>query len=321
MTTFVDDARAKLVVSRVQEAFRSRTGILSETDDLVENQIPFGVISLSREHALFLFYTVANDHGMKSSRLYSEAKRLFVEDGDLFVPLKILSDYMGPEDERLITATGKRLGTRYPKETAKSWYLNSKRLVDKYDGDPRNMLWSTSDARALMKEIMGFRGYGPKIGGMFLRAAVGLGFARVSGLEQVLVPVDIHDSRISFMTEILKPSNKGSLQDINYYDYVTQVQRVLLQTCNSLGLEWLDTDRALWLIGSRGCVNGRCGLCPLSEICTVGNAVLSSGLPQHWSSRTKRNKPPRRRQRISALERKTETAKQMQIGKCEAPIG
>ncbi len=295
MTAFVDSARARLVVSRIEEAFRSRAGILSETEDLVENQIPHGVAPLSREHALFLFYTVANDHGMKSSRLYSEAKTLFVEDGGLFEPLKVLANYLGPEDERLITATGKRLGTRYPKETAKSWYLNSKRLVDRYEGDPRNMLRSTSDARALMKEITEFRGYGPKIGGMFLRAAVGLGFARVSGLEQVLVPVDIHDSRISFMTEILRPGSEASLQDINYYNYVTQVQRVLLQTCNSLGLEWLDTDRALWIIGSRGCINGRCGLCPLADICTVGKAVLSSGISQHWSFRTKRNKSPHRR--------------------------
>jgi endonuclease III len=276
MNPIVDTERAKLVVTRVHEAFRSREGLLSETDDLVENQIPSGVEPLSRDHALFLFYTVVNDHGMKSSHLYASAKTLFFEQRGLFEPFKIIETFLGSEDPQLIESTGKRLGTRYPKETAKTWYLNSKRLAEKFGGDPRNLFQCTLDARMLMKEIQEFRGYGPKIGGMLLRAVIGLGFANVTGVEDVLVPVDIHDSRISFLTEILRFTNGNENGKIDYYTYVNQVQKILLTTCNSLGLEWLDTDRALWLIGSRGCVNKRCRLCPLHDICTVGRAVVAN---------------------------------------------
>ena len=276
MPPVVDAERARLVVSRVHNAFRCREGLLSETGDLVENQIPTGVEPLSRDHALFIFYTVVNDHGMKSSRLYAQAKAVFLKDRDLFEPARVPLNFEGPEDPRLIESTGKRLGTRYPKETAKTWYLNSQRLEEGYDGDPRNLFSSTSDARTLMKEIRAFRGYGPKIAGMLLRAAIGLGFANVEGIEEVLVPVDIHDSRISFLTEILKvfPDCRDDDRKIHYYDYVPQVQRILLEACNSLGLEWLDTDRALWLIGSRGCVNRRCKSCPLHDICTIGRTIV-----------------------------------------------
>lgn len=271
----IDKTRAELVVLRVHEAFKQGKGLLAETADLVENQIPDGVKPLSKDHALFLFYIVANDHGMKSSRLYAQAKLLFAEHKELFDPKYIVENFSSPDDPCLIEMTGKYLGTRYPKETAKSWFLNSQELLAKYDGDPRKLLTSTPDAKILIERIKAFRGYGPKIGGMLLRAAIGLGFAKVSGIDEVLVPVDIHDSRISFLTGIVR-DNKNSKEKLNYYDYVTQVQKMLLDTCNSLNLEWLDTDRALWLIGSRGCVNKKCALCPLSDICEVGQVVTQS---------------------------------------------
>ena len=269
-----DSERARLVVSRVHDAFKRGTGLLAETDDLVENQIPKYVLPLSKEHALFLFFVVANDHGMKSTRLYDRAKNLFLERRDLFNPHEVVRNFTGPEDPRLIESTGKYLGTRYPKETAKAWYLNSVGLLEKYEGDPKCLFQSTSDARILIKRIRAFRGYGPKIGGMLLRAAIGLGFAKVSGIEEVLVPVDIHDSRISFLTGIFKTKTDG-IGKPNYYAFVTHVQKMLLNTCNSLDLEWLDTDRALWLIGSRGCVSRRCSLCPLSDICEIGKEVTA----------------------------------------------
>lgn len=269
--------QAELVVLRVYEAFRSREGLLAETEDLVENQIPPGVEPLSREHALFLFYTVVNDHGMKSSRLYKRAKNLFLERQDLFEPYRVVEEFEGPGDPRLVEATGKRLGTRYPRETAKTWYINSGMLIEKYEGDPRNLFSSCSDAESLLKRIMAFRGYGPKIGGMLLRAIVGLGFVEVRGVEKVLVPVDIHDSRIAFLTGILGAED---VSKIDYYAHAREVQRILRDACNSVGIQWLDVDRALWIIGSRGCVNKRCHLCPLKDMCAVGKKQLDLDLQQ-----------------------------------------
>lgn len=269
----IDYERAMLVITRVNNAFLSRIGLLSETEDLVENQIPEGVNSMSVEHAQFLFFIVANDHGMKSSRLYSKAKQLFAESRELFSPHYVVEKYRSGEDPELINNTGIYLGSRYPRETAKSWYQNSKRLVDQYNGSPLDLLKSTSDAKTLLNRIKEFRGFGPKIGGMLLRAAIGLGFSKVYGIDEVLVPVDIHDSRISFLTGIVRTAELLSKPD--YQAFTKQIQKILLITCNSLNLEWLNADRALWLIGSRGCVNKRCTLCPLSDLCEVGREYAS----------------------------------------------
>jgi endonuclease III len=275
MNVTVDMERARLVVDKVNRAFKSRQGLLSETDDLVENQIPEGVEQLSKDHALFLFYTVANDHGVKSYRMYARAKELFHKRREVFNPFWIVENFQGADDSILTELTGEQIGARYPRQAARTWYLNSNKLIKEYNGDPRELFHSASNARELIKKIKSFRGYGPKIGGMLLRATVGLGFADVTGIEEVLVPVDIHDSRISFFTEILKPKEKVQDARIDYYAYVTQVQRILLDSCNHLGIKWLDTDRALWLIGSRGCVNRRCKACPINNLCTVGKTVLA----------------------------------------------
>ena len=278
MKLMVNTDRAAQVVLRLQDAYTHREGLLAVLDDLVENQIPKGVELLSREHALFLFFIVSNDHGTKSSNLYARAKELFQVQRDLFEPTTILKLFDGPDDPELVEATGFALGTRYPKETAKSWYLNSMRLQELFAGDPRNLFCGYTDAQRLYKEITAFRGYGPKTGGMLVRAIVGLGFVKVSGLENVLVPVDIHDSRISFFTGIV--SINGSNQDAepDYYSYVRDIQRILLNACNASGLSWADVDRALWLVGSKGCVRRRCSLCPLQNLCKVGQEVVKGSL-------------------------------------------
>src|SRR5437588_1278631 len=114
MSLTTNAEQAKIVISRLQSAFAKREGLLQEVGDLVENQIPEGVQPLSRDHALFLFYTVANDHGMKSSRLYARSKELFKLRRYLFDPHKVLKKYRAPDDPELLEDTGKFLGTRYP---------------------------------------------------------------------------------------------------------------------------------------------------------------------------------------------------------------
>ena len=210
---------------------------------------------------------------MKSTRLYQRAKELFNNRNDLFQPEDILEKYRGPEDENLIADTGAFLGTRYPRQTARNWYENTMRLQTLFAGDPRNLFSSHNNARRLLKEITAFRGYGPKIGGMLLRAIVGLGFNSPEGLEDVLVPVDIHDSRISFYTKIVTVDEMQELKSVDYYSHVRQIQAVLRDTCKSLGLPWLDIDRALWLVGSRGCAKQHCSPCPINEFCLMSNEM------------------------------------------------
>lgn len=276
MNLRVNRARARELVLRLNTAFENREGLLAERDDLVENQIPPGVERGTREHALFLFYTVPNDHGVKSSRLYAKAISLFLSAPDLFEPSSVLNRFRGPDDQDLIGATGAALGTRYPKVTARGWFLNSRRLANDFGGDPRNVFTAFENGASLMKLVRSFFGFGPKTGGMLLRAVDGLGMASIADLEEVLLPVDVHDSRISFQTSVVA-SEDGSV-DGDYHRHAPRVQRVLTEACKEANVRWPDVDRALWLIGSRGCVPRRCSECPLITLCAVGSSSEPASL-------------------------------------------
>ncbi|MEQ8221692.1 MAG: hypothetical protein ABRQ37_05280 [Candidatus Eremiobacterota bacterium] len=273
----IDYERAELVVSRLQISFTKRTGLLREVENLIENQLPDGVKRLSKEHALFLFYVIPNDYNMRSELLYERAKKLFKFNSPLFESAYILKHYKNEEDPDLITATAKYLGTRYPKETAKRWYINSEKLLKCFDGDPRNLFRSSSNATLLLNKIKTFRGYGDKTGGLLLRAVINLKFSEVTELYEVPQPVDIHDSRIAFYTRIIMVDANHKEDEINYYDYRKNVAEILLKTCKTLKVQWLDVDQALWLIGSRGCVKKRCSLCPLLDVCRVGSKGIVNG--------------------------------------------
>jgi endonuclease III len=276
----VDKKRAKKVVRRLDTAFSEQEGLLSNQDDLIEKQIPNSVEPLSKEHALFLFYMVILDRGTKSSELYKRSKEIFSSEPERFSPEYIINNYQDGDDPRLKEEVIEDFGARYPTDSAKSWYVNSEMLVDEYNGDPTNLYNSSSDAKQLIEKIKQFRGFGPKIGGMLLRAIIGLGFnTNVENVEEVLVPVDIHDSRISFYTKILYKENED-IMDVDYESHVDTVQEVILEACNNENIEWLDVDRALWLVGSRGCVQKNCHQCPLSDICIVGKEVTENNQRQ-----------------------------------------
>lgn len=255
------------LVEMMDEAFKLSYGLLEDRSDLIENQIPPGVKKGTKEHALFMFYVVQNDHGVKSSKMYEKAKELYLTNPEYFSPVWISKKFREEKLEGIEENVSKRLGSRYPRALAKSWYKNSVILQEKYNGNPIDMFVSSNDAISLIKTIKSFRGFGPKIGGILLRAIVGVGFNKsVKNLDKVLVPVDIHDTRILFLTGGFKYP-KCKAQDFDYIKYVQKAQVALLDACNRCRISWLDVDRALWLTGSRGCSFNRCEICYIKAIC------------------------------------------------------
>jgi endonuclease III len=278
----LDAERAEIVVKRLLQAFESNYGIFEDTSDLLEFQIPTGVQPTSLEHARFLFYLIAQDYGTKSARLYAKAKALYAKRPQIFEPKYVVSNYNGADDPKLAEDTGVQLSTRFPKETAKRWYENSEKLLKEYEGDPRKIFTTCADARIVFERIRSFRGFGPKIGGLLLRTFLGCKFAKLEFVEEVLVPVDVHDSRIAFYTGAAKTSN-GDGQVEDYHEYAQPIQHLWSEACNSADIDWLQVDRALWLLGSRGCVNLRCAECRLSDICWKGQSVLKGRRPPELS--------------------------------------
>jgi endonuclease III len=202
--------------------FLKRKGIFNDQKELVENQLPRGVQPLSKEHALFLFHIITLDYGTRSARLYENGKLLFVQHPELFNPAEVLE--MGIDKVRELVVNN--IGARFPNEATLRWYQNSKKLLKEYDGDPRNIFRISSDAEDVFKRVREFRGLGRKTGALLLRAFSNLGFAKLENLDKVLVPVDIHDTRIAFFTHCVRGSQNPETYVKDYSRYVKCVSEL-----------------------------------------------------------------------------------------------
>lgn len=265
------------IVRLIEKAYQTRYGIFSDINNLLEYQVPDDVSPGSTKHARFYFYLIFNDHGTKSINLYSRFKQLFTESPCVFDPEYIATKYKGKEDmfkDKYLSS----LGLRYPSQAAKSWIANSEKLISEYSGEPINLFLSSKSAKELYKAILSFRSYGPKTSGLLLRVIMGVGFNReLSNISEVPLPVDIHDSRIAFMCGLYNPDGVVDIQQIySSPAHIKNIESIWRESANIIGVDWEEIDRALWLLGSIGCMTKRCGECPVSNYCSTGKDVLSN---------------------------------------------
>jgi hypothetical protein len=258
------------IVAALLEAFTSRRAVFSDTKELLENQIPEGVNRGSEEHANFLFYLISQDHGVRSAKLYERAKALYSSQPDAFRPKSVVRLYA---DEHAAGLVGilKTLAVRYPRNGAISWYRNSQRLCQHYSGDARRV-FSSEDAREIMAAIRTFHGFGPKTGGLLFRVFVGTGIAAPRNLDDVDFPTDIHDTRIAALTGVA--DIPVDVTEATYAPYVKLAEAAWKRACHNEKANWLQVDRALWILGSKGCAVERHHDCPIRKYCVRGNDTL-----------------------------------------------
>ena len=264
------------VVSLIVNDYLSNRGIFSKTNDLLEFQTPTDTEYCSREHARFYFYLIFNDHGTKSRNLYTKFKKLYNDNEYLFSPVEIIKKF--ENDENLLKEEFlSKLGLRYPSQAAKSWISNSKMIIEKYDGEPINLYTSTNSAMELFKRIKSFRSYGPKTSGLLLRVVRGVGFNRkLEDIAEVPLPVDIHDSRIAFLCGFYAPDGINDIYNIySNPKHIQKIEKIWRVAAKEAKVKWVDIDRALWLLGSQGCVNKLCPDCPINQYCKFGRSFVN----------------------------------------------
>lgn len=259
--------RAEQIVRILQKSFENEEAVFADTKELLENQRPRGVRAGSREHANFLFYLISQDHGTKSAKLYERAKGLYQSHPGLFDPVCVAKMYCSESDVEL-AALLKTLGVRYPNNATKFWYHNSIRLTSEFGGDSRGIFRSATTGIGVVKTIRSFHGFGPKIGGLLLRVFIGTGMASLDDIGGVDFPTDIHDTRIAALTGVA--DIPPDITELNYSPYVRTAQNVWRSACRDAGTDWLEVDRALWILGSKGCVSERHQDCPLRAYCIKG---------------------------------------------------
>lgn len=224
-------------VSKVVAKFTARQGVFTEHRN-VEDFVPSNTTELKQ--ALFLFYVIQLDYAIKGRVLYAGATALWETNPDFFDPSEIVE----MEEEDLLEILTKYMKPRYPNEAVTRFQQNSKTLIEKYNGDPRQ-IFNDESGIIVAKRIREFRGMGPKTGHLLFRAmTLHFGYS-FEDIEEVLPPVDRHDVRIAYF---MGYTDSDEMTDRN----IQKVKEIWSKACKESGANWLLFDQALWLMGSEG---------------------------------------------------------------------
>jgi hypothetical protein len=232
------DLKPAEFVKLVIDKFLKREGVFSEFRN-IEDYVPEK--STPKQQALFLFYVVQLDYAVRGRVLYPGARNLYDQNPDFYTP-----DFIqGLEDTELLMLLANNLKPRYPNEAVLRYKLNSKKIKEEYGGDPLKIFTDSSLAEEVMSRIHSFRGMGPKTGNLFFRSVDLFFNLDYPDIENVLLPVDIHDVRIAYFLNFVE-SDEMTGKNIN------TVKQIWSNAARDAGVKWMVFDRALWLLGSEG---------------------------------------------------------------------
>jgi endonuclease III len=223
--------------NRVVELFEKRESVF-ENKVNVEDWVPQEFNDL--EKSCFLFYVTQLDYAIKSQLLYEGAIKLIKINPEFFLPKTILD----LTDEELTDFLKTYLRPRYINEAVFRYKANSQKLMDLYNGNPKE-IFNDEDATKVLKKILDFRGFGPKTGNLFFRSMVTTFEINYSNIDKILQPVDMHDVRIA---KYMGYVDSDEMTEKN----VKRVKELWNKACLTANVNWLTFDKALWLLGSVG---------------------------------------------------------------------
>ena len=216
----------------------------------------------SRELALYYTYILAVDYQTDAHRLWRNSRSQYERHPEMFEPEIILAT----PDEKLRDFV-RSVGARFPTNGASAWKKISRILLNRYDGDPRNLTKTPITSSELSTRLDKFPHLrGPKINPLLQRVMGDLGLLQISDLDRVDVAVDLQVSRFTFYTGALKPLGKlsGSVQQPPIRPAIENIWRI---AASNIGTAPWKLDQPIWVIASNQCTGKMCGPCPVSGLC------------------------------------------------------
>lgn len=151
---------------------------------------------------------------------------------------------------------------------AESYQENSIKLIEEYDGNPRKIIEGKSVEQA-KRELMSFKGVGTGISNLFMIYLLDRKIASPTDVENCLVKVDVHKSRIPLNTNCIVTKEDEIRED----KLVAPLENSYKEVDNEQNLNPLTLDAVLWIIGSKICAKrdyrACMALCPLEEMCAA----------------------------------------------------
>ncbi|MCD6478190.1 MAG: hypothetical protein J7K87_04265 [Candidatus Aenigmarchaeota archaeon] len=204
--------------------------------------------------------TPANESGL----LYVNGLKLFEEDKDFFDPRRILKK----EENELSKVINHSLGSRGPESVARAWIENSKKLVEEYDGDPKNIFHYGMHPREAFRRVKNFREFGNKNAALFLKEMIESGaYDPGESRRYTPIPADIHVMRFTIRTS--SRDRKKTIETLNgmtHQKLAREIQTYLMNiTSEAPIIDPIKADDAIWIWEKEKCSRKKCNRCPVKE--------------------------------------------------------
>jgi len=273
----IDHDKASAIGRILLDQFYNKKGFF-EDYEMPEYILPPNLVHGSKEHALYLTYVISVDYMTDAVKLWRGSREEYQYSPDSFDSTKIL----GMSDSQLRTLV-KRIGGRYPKTGAGTWRKISEILLDRYDGDPRNITREPSTIDEIKQKIDVFPYLrGKKLSNFYLRAMGENGLFKISNFEELDIPVDIQVARFTIYTGVLKLLSESFRGCVHEEPLRGLVEEAWRKAARGLGTYPWKLDEPIWTVGSKLCSKRRCSLCPVESLCNKMKGIRFVNAIAHW---------------------------------------
>ncbi len=264
----IDDTKAFKIGERLLDKFYERKGLFADYS-MPEYILPRNVKEGTKEQALYLAYVISIDYMTNAEKLWKNSRGAYELHPERFTPAKILK-----ASPKSVETFVRHLGARFYSNAARIWRGISKVLIDKYDGDPRNITKDPQEIATVKRRLQDFPSLrGPKLSNFYIRVMGEKGLFKLRNLNELDIPVDKQVARFTIYTGVLKLLSAqfiGCAQDKPLRDYIEEAWR---NSAKKLDTAPWKLDEPIWTIGSKLCSGRKCYHCPVEDLCEKTKSV------------------------------------------------
>lgn len=261
----IDENKAADIAKSLLALHASKDLLVSMPEYILPRNLPVG----SREHALYLTYAISIDYMTDAEKLWRNSRGANELYPERFTPEKILA--VRDTSLRIFL---RKLGARYSATAAQVWKKISQVLVEKYEGDPRNITaqpQTIEKIKNMLKDFPNLRG--PKLANFYIRAMGETGLLKVRNLQELDIPVDKQVARFTSYTGVITLQSPKFQGCVNDYPLRSIIQEAWRNAARKHGVPPWRLDEPIWNIGSKLCVKRKCSQCPVEPHCNKTNGI------------------------------------------------
>jgi len=286
----INHKRLALVMRTVYDALKKRQGIFEKDPKMflpqwnLPAELEFSPMKTEtvdpEKAAIFLFLRNQLDRRQSSSSLHKKVMAGWYDSqinwifDSKQVSQRELSDIEYVFREKL----GSNLPVHPKMSIAQGYFINCRSLNEIYDSDPRNLVRYKTVYEA-RKHIMNLHGFGTGLANLFMIELFTRAIAQPTDSYNLRPKIDVHKARVPINSEVVAlPRGKGLKHAGKGLIHMGTIAKLLenayVEVAKAEGIPIVETEQALWIIGSRVCTKRNyvsCRQnCPLVDrVCTA----------------------------------------------------